>query len=223
MISNKIFSFQKQEASRRLPKILEDGNEIFVPLCPDYIPGGISDGVSSLMISALQAVSEVQSKYPKNFFIFLIADTEEDIFIDFPRDNIKTSEIKFSQEILSQDIKGKVSLFSNQFKNWHIRQYELEDKIRDSLPTDSELNYFFLLYQEKRKERYSLQYNRELSIEETSKLQIRHYAQYILLREIMYEMNKKILMNYATENLRGITKNHSFLAQNRQKLEVIVY
>lgn len=221
---SKLFSFLKSETSARLPKILENGTTILVPLCPDYVLGGISDGVSPLMSAALYAAEEIHCLYLKTFFVFLLADTEEDVLQGFNREPIFTSKGKLSSEIHRLGFSGTTLLFSQVFPEWHARQYDMEVRVRVELATNSNLTRFFYTYQEKRRERYSLQYGggRRLSDEEVRALQVRHYAQYLLLREIMHEREELVLMNYQTENLRAITKTHSFQPE-RRRLELIVY
>ena len=219
--ANQLFSFQKRDTSSRLPKMLETGIQIFVPLCPDYVTGGIANGVSSLMVSALDAAHEIQSSYPRTSFLFLIADTEEDIFEGFDRQPIEISRNKLTRELEKLSITGKVYLFSESFPNWHIRQYEMEKKIRDALATTPDLDRFLSQNQERRRGMYSRQYG-ECSMYQTRILQIRHYAQYLVLQDIMREQNQWVLMNYQTETLRTVTKYHPFLPE-RRKLELIVY
>lgn len=220
----KLFSFLKQEITSRLPKLLEDGVEIQVPLCPDYIIGGIADGVSPLMMAALDAAKEVQAKYRATTFVFLIADTEEDILQGFDRKPIQASCGKFASRMEEEGVPGKSVLFSEIFSDWHSRQYQMEEEIRKVLVTDTQLEYFLTLHECKRAERYSSQYGygKKLKGEEVRALQVRHYAQYLLLREIMHERGQLVLMNYQTENLRAVTKHHSFLPE-RRRLELIVY
>ena len=220
----KLFSFQKRDTTNRLPKILERGTQVFVPLCPDYIPGGIADGVSALMLSALEAVKEVQYKYSQTSFMFLIADTECDILEGFDRRPIEASRDKLACELGRFGILSQTRLFSESFSDWHTLQYEMEKKIQEVLASTQDLDYFLSLYQEKRRERYSIQYGqgRRLSTEEVRALQIRHYAQYLVLLDIMHEQGRLVLMNYQTENLRALTKQHPFLPE-RRRLELIVY
>jgi hypothetical protein len=219
-----LFSFQKRDVSKKVFGILENGTEVIVPLCPDYVPGRISDGVSDLMQSAVNVSREIQEKYPKNHFVFLIADTEFDILNDFNQKNILASREKLSLEVDSSGVNGNVTLFSLYCNDWHERQYKIEGLIHQAISCDKELDYFLYLHEGKRKERYSKQYgdNIDSKILSVRSLQIRHYAQYMLLSELMLERNQHVLVNYQTENLRAVTKYHVFLPR-KKKVELIVY
>ncbi|MCE9548838.1 hypothetical protein K8Q98_00330 [Candidatus Nomurabacteria bacterium] len=220
----KLFSFLKREVSKRLSQMLDSGAEIWVPLCPDYVPGGIADGVSSLMLDALSASAELQTRFPKTSLLFFLADTEEDVLKDFNREPVRISREKLSCEIKRRSLVGSALLFSDAFPDWHVRQYEMESKVRDEIKACPDLEHFFQVYEDKRRERYSLQYNGgvRLASNGVRALQIRHYAQYLLLREIMHEREQLVLMNYQTENLRAVTKIHSFQPE-RRRLELVVY
>jgi hypothetical protein len=222
----KLFSFQKRDVSKKAVYMLRQGCQVWVPLCPDYVTGGIGDGVSGLMLSAIEAAKEVQSSFPKTSFLFLLADTEGDIAsFGFNRENIRTSSAKIGDELRkNQIVNGEVSLFLDLWPDWHVRQYTLESQIFAAHASDEKLKSFFESHSEKRQERYSVQYSKDrlLSLDETWRIQVRHYAQYLLLQELMREQGCWILMNYLTENLRAITGYHSFLLP-RRKVELIAY
>ena len=217
----KIFTFQKSDISNKAISYLEKGVEIIVPLCPDYIPGAVGDGVSKLMYTALDVAGEIRIKYPNNTFTFLIADTEGDI-TELNRGNIVRSQKLFQTEILHKMLPGNVHLFMDHFPNWHIKQYTLEERIKSNIAADVALDRFLSLNSFKRQERYSQMYARDFSPEDTRAMQIRHYAQYMLLRTIMEEKGLPVLMNYQTENLRAVTKFHEF-CPHRIRTEVLVY
>lgn len=216
-----IFSFQKADISKKTLSLLEQGTDVVVPLCPDYIPGGVGDGVSSLMRTATQVASEVATAFPKTTFIFLIANTESDI-IDLNQENILKSKESLAGDLSRQLLSSFVEVFLSRFPGWHERQYALEEQIQKNLLVDETLEYFLSLHSQKRKERYSEQYGKSFSLEETRAMQIRHYAQYMLLRVLMEEQGPHILLNYQTENLRAVTTFHSFCPY-KQKPNVIVY
>ena len=203
---------------------LETGTCIIVPLCPDYIPLGISDGVSNLMMTALTTAQEIQTKYPRTSFCFLIADTESDIITNFNREHIFTSLSKFAIEMNVLVQNSSAMLFSEFCTNWHELQYDLEHKIQAALSEESELLHFLESFFYKRMDRYRTQYGINIisDKEAVRRMQIRHYAQYMLLAELMLQKGYTLLMNYQTENLRAITKHHTFLPRDK-RIELVVY
>lgn len=223
MESNKIFSFTQRDVAKRVVRLLETGTEVVIPLCPDYVPGNISNGISKLMYSSITVVKEIQEKYPKNKFIFLIADTEGDMMENFQRSQILSSKEKLSALVKQSNINGEVMLFLEKFSYWHQRQYEIEALIKTELSTpNSELKKYIDLFTPERNKKYAALYDKNINSEKTVSIQIRHYAQYMLISKLMEELGLFVLLNYYTENLRAITKQHLFLPQ-RRKVDLIVY
>ncbi len=219
----KIFSFEQRDIAKRVIKSLEEGTKILVPLCPDYIPGDISNGISKLMFSAVKVVKEIQEKYPKSQFEFLIADTEEDILDSFDRSKILSSKEKLSSLVKKEGINANVFLFLEKFPNWHTKQYALEALIRLELGNrESSLKKYLDIFTNERNKKYALIYDKNITYSRTTDIQIRHYAQYMLISKLMEELELFTLLNYYTENLRAVTKYHSFLPQKR-KVDLIVY
>lgn len=220
----KKFTFEKRDVPKRASYLLKNGTKIFVPLCPDYVSENISDGVSDLMLTSLEVVQEIQIKFPKNEFIFLIADTEGDLFDSFNRAGIISSKEKFHALVKEKSINGTVSLFLDEFPDWHAHQYHFEKLIVEYLQrSDGKTleNYLDSFYQQ-RLNKYRVVYGDRTAESICRKIQIRHYAQYVLLSQIMISRGHYILLNYLTENLRAVTKYHSFLPETR-KVELIVY